>query len=74
MRSAEYSLEQWIISQRLDQVPAELARADSRHRSIAMVARRWGFRDPSHFARRFRAAFGMSPREWRRTALEEAIR
>ncbi|WP_433194064.1 helix-turn-helix domain-containing protein [Nocardia sp. CA-107356] len=70
--NAEYSLEQWIIGQRLDRVRAELVRPDSRHRSIAMIARRWGFRDPSHFARRFRAAYGMSPREWRHEAAQGA--
>ncbi|WP_280297370.1 helix-turn-helix domain-containing protein [Nocardia abscessus] len=66
---AEYSLEQWIIGQRLEQVRGDLARPDQKHRTIAMIARRWGFRDPSHFARRFRAAYGLSPREWRRIAL-----
>ncbi|MEW1734827.1 helix-turn-helix domain-containing protein [Nocardia beijingensis] len=66
--NTEYRLEQWIIGQRLEQVRGELARPDQKHRTIAMIARRWGFRDPSHFARRFRAAYGLSPREWRRTA------
>jgi hypothetical protein len=32
---------------------------------IATVARRWGFPDATHFGRRFRAAYGISPREWR---------
>ncbi|MGQ4596573.1 helix-turn-helix domain-containing protein [Nocardia sp. R6R-6] len=66
---AEYRLEQWIISQRLAQVRADLTNRDHRHRTISTIARRWGFRDPSHFARRFRAAYGISPREWRRVAL-----
>ncbi|MDT5150765.1 MAG: hypothetical protein QOI01_2498, partial [Mycobacterium sp.] len=35
------------------------------------VARRWGFKDPTHFARRFRAAYGMPPSQWLRTAQEE---
>ncbi|MFI9505197.1 helix-turn-helix domain-containing protein [Nocardia sp. NPDC052566] len=72
--TAEFSLEQWIISQRLDGVRGELTRVGSRNRSIAMVARRWGFRDPSHFARRFRTAYGMSPSDWRRTALADGER
>ncbi|MEU2123917.1 helix-turn-helix domain-containing protein [Nocardia niwae] len=66
--NAEFRLEQWIIGQRLERVRGDLARPDHEHRTIAMIARRWGFRDPSHFARRFRAAYGVSPREWRRTA------
>lgn len=44
----------------------ELLRRESRHRSIAAIARSWGFRDPSHFARRFLAAYGVTPKEWRR--------
>ncbi|MGO4613098.1 helix-turn-helix domain-containing protein [Nocardia sp. 2YAB30] len=69
--NAEYSLEQWIISQRLDRVRTDLTRPEHMHRTIAMIARRWGFRDPSHFARRFRTAYGLSPREWRRVATAE---
>jgi len=64
--AAELSLEQWIIAQRLDGARDELSLPGSRDRSIAMVARRWGFTDPSYFSRRFRAAFGMTPRDWRR--------
>ncbi|MFX6334905.1 helix-turn-helix domain-containing protein [Acinetobacter baumannii] len=30
----------------------------------------WGFNDLSHFGRVFRAQFGLSPREWRRTAVK----
>ncbi|MFI9442873.1 hypothetical protein SM007_33260 [Streptomyces avermitilis] len=29
---------------------------------------RWGFVSPAHFSRAFRAAYGMSPREWQATA------
>lgn len=48
--------------------PAGGARADlaDRHLPIAAVARRWGFKDPTHFTRRFRAAYGVLPSEWRR--------
>ncbi|MFD8249369.1 helix-turn-helix domain-containing protein [Nocardia sp. NPDC059691] len=67
--NTECSLEQGIISQRLERVHGDLTRPDQKHRTIAMIARRWGFRDPSHFARRFRAAYGLTPREWRSTAL-----
>ncbi|MGH3972574.1 MAG: helix-turn-helix domain-containing protein [Pseudonocardiaceae bacterium] len=34
--------------------------------TIAAVARSLGFSDPGHFARRFRAAYGLSPSEWQR--------
>lgn len=62
------SLRQWIIGERL-----ELARrmlADPRHaeRTIGWIARACGFRDASHFTRRFRAAYGVGPSEWRAEA------
>lgn len=32
--------------------------------TIFAVARKWGFVDQGHFTRRFRAAYGLRPREW----------
>jgi AraC-like DNA-binding protein len=64
--AAELSLEQWIIDQRLEAARAELASPAGRRRSIAATARACGFRDPSHFAHRFRAAYGLSPSDWQR--------
>jgi len=39
------------------------------HLGVADIACRWGFSDPAHFSRRFRQAFGASPRDWRMAAL-----
>ncbi|MGV9411073.1 helix-turn-helix domain-containing protein [Nocardia sp. NPDC003693] len=64
--AADFSLAQWIIDQRLERVRAELSGPLAAHRSIGVIAARWGFRDRSHFARRFRRAYGMTPSEWRR--------
>lgn len=55
---------EWITSRRLERARDDLITGDP-DRSIAAVARRWGFVNGSHFSRRFRAAFGSSPREWR---------
>jgi AraC-like DNA-binding protein len=63
---AGLSLEQWIIAERLRGARDELVARESTQRPIGMIARRWGFRDPTHFARRFRAEYGMTPSEWRR--------
>jgi AraC-like DNA-binding protein len=60
-------LEQWLIDQRLEAARVELASPAGRRRPVSAVARACGFADPSHFARRFRAAYGMSPRAWQRT-------
>ncbi len=65
------TIEQWIVTRRLTGARADLARPQERRRSITDIARSWGFRDPSHFARRFRATYGLTPREWRRLAAEE---
>jgi AraC-like DNA-binding protein len=63
--SADLRLEQWIIALRLEAARGELAGPVSRQRTIAAVARHWGFPNPSHFTHRFREAYGMTPREWR---------
>ncbi|MDT3446078.1 MULTISPECIES: helix-turn-helix domain-containing protein [unclassified Pseudofrankia] len=68
---ADFSLEQWIIGERLRGAREELMRPESRHRTIAMVARRWGFSDPTHFTRRFRGTYGLTPREWQRISAEQ---
>ncbi|MEU9384475.1 helix-turn-helix domain-containing protein [Streptomyces sp. NPDC048279] len=60
----------WLRTRRLEAAREELARPGSAHRSIAAVAARWGFTSPSHFSRAFRAAYGLSPAQWRRTAAE----
>jgi AraC-like DNA-binding protein len=58
-------LGQWILERRLDAARRELTSPRGRNQTIAAMARRWGFADSTHFSRRFRQAYGMSPREWR---------
>jgi AraC-like DNA-binding protein len=69
---ADFSLEQWIISQRFHGAWEELVRTGGRQRPITMIARQWGFRDPTHVSRRFRAEYRLAPREFRRAAAEPA--
>ena len=61
---AGIQLEQWIIERRLERAHEDLARATPSAVTLAALAQRWGFASPSHFARRFRETYGMSPREW----------
>jgi len=63
------SLEQTIIARRLEAAHDELGRPGAGHRAIATVAHECGFRDAAHFTRRFKDAYGMTPRE-RRAAAE----
>jgi AraC-like DNA-binding protein len=59
----ELGLAEWIIRGRLDGARRDIRKHESM--PIAAIARRWGFTDATHFGRRFRAAYGLSPREWR---------
>lgn len=62
---AGLSLEQLIITERLAGAREELILPRRRPATIAMVARRWGFTDPTHFTRRFRDQYGLTPSAWR---------
>jgi AraC-like DNA-binding protein len=69
---ANLRLESWIIEQRLAAAREELARRASGPVAVSEVSYRWGFTNPSHFARRFRGAYGMSPSEWQAVSRESA--
>ncbi|MFJ4946947.1 helix-turn-helix domain-containing protein [Streptomyces sp. NPDC088760] len=55
----------WIQQRRLEEARRELAGPGSADLTVSAVARRWGFVNATHFSRSFRAAYGMSPRDWR---------
>jgi AraC-like DNA-binding protein len=61
----EVRLESWIFRRRLEGACKELVDPRSRHRTIEAISRSWGFTHPSHFNRRFREAYGVTPRVWR---------
>ncbi|MFD9684757.1 helix-turn-helix domain-containing protein [Kitasatospora sp. NPDC059146] len=54
----------WIRTQRLERCRRDLLRPMAGELGVAGVARRWGFANSSHFSRAFRAAYGMTPRDW----------
>ncbi|NEK57873.1 helix-turn-helix domain-containing protein [Geodermatophilus sabuli] len=64
-------LAEWIMAERLERARRDLTDPAKAAWTIAAIGRRWGFLDAGHFSRRFRAAFGLSPREWRRRRREE---
>jgi AraC-like DNA-binding protein len=68
-RDSDLSLMQWIIAQRLEGARYELSQKASR-KNISAICYGWGFSDFTHFCRRFRAAYGMSPSEWRQYCRE----
>ncbi|OKJ25900.1 helix-turn-helix domain-containing protein [Streptomyces sp. CB01580] len=54
-----------VQQRRLEACARELGRRGRTVPSVSAVAQRWGFVNPAHFSRAFRAAYGVSPREWR---------
>ncbi|MEU3568914.1 helix-turn-helix domain-containing protein [Kitasatospora sp. NPDC036755] len=54
----------WIRTQRLERCSRDLLRPMAGELGVAGIARRWGFANSSHFTRAFRAAYGMTPKDW----------
>jgi AraC-like DNA-binding protein len=59
------SLERYIWTRRLERGRRLLLDCGQGHRSIADIAYACGFSTPSHFTRRFKEAFGITPGEFR---------
>ncbi|SOR83556.1 MULTISPECIES: helix-turn-helix domain-containing protein [Streptomyces] len=60
---------EWIRTQRLERCRRDLLRSPALGYGVAAVARRWDFVSPSHFSSAFRAAYGVTPREWQTNGL-----
>jgi AraC family transcriptional activator of tynA and feaB len=60
------SIERLIVQRRLERCRHALSDATQAHRTIGEIAYGWGFSDLSHFTRRFKAAFGCAPSDYRR--------
>ncbi|MFD4867087.1 helix-turn-helix domain-containing protein [Streptomyces sp. NPDC058412] len=70
---AGISLEQWLIGERLEAACRLLASPRHAALPVSAVAARCGFTSPSHFTRRFREAYGVTPSEWRRHRLRPTV-
>ncbi|MCP2337594.1 helix-turn-helix domain-containing protein [Actinomadura rupiterrae] len=55
-----------IRRRRLERCRADLAAPELRHRPVQAIAARWGFTSAAAFSRTFRAAYGLTPVEYRR--------
>lgn len=62
------SIERYIAERRLERCRSVLEDAGQTHRSIGEIAFKWGFSDLSHFGRRFKARYGLTPTDYRRRA------
>jgi AraC-like DNA-binding protein len=60
------SIERYIVHRRLQRCRDAIEDPSQAHRKIGDIAFGWGFSDLSHFTRRFRDTFGMTPGDCRR--------
>ncbi|MEU8543836.1 helix-turn-helix domain-containing protein [Streptomyces sp. NPDC048717] len=60
-----------IQHRRLQECARELGRRGRVVPTVSAVAHRWGFANPAHFSRAFRAAYGISPSQWRGTGHQD---
>jgi len=58
----------WIRARRMERCRRDLADPALESRPVAAIAARWGFSSAADFSRAFRAAHGMPPAEYRRSA------
>lgn len=65
----EETVARYILRRRLDACARALASRAQRGRTVTAIAFDYGFNSPTHFARVFRAKYGVTPREYRRESL-----
>jgi AraC-like DNA-binding protein len=64
----------YIRTRRLEHCRRDLADFTLRDRPIHAIAVRWGFTSAAHFTRTFRAAYGLTPQEYRQLSLGRPAR
>jgi AraC-like DNA-binding protein len=55
----------WIRQRRLEHCSHDLRDPGCTTRSVTAVGARWGYPDPAHFSRLFKATYGVGPRDYR---------
>lgn len=70
--AAGLSFGQYLRQRRLERCRSDLQSTLHKHLSISDICFRWGFSDPAHFSRSFRAEFGTTPRAYRQAQLRAA--
>lgn len=69
----DLSLHRLILSRRLSRCRLAFEDPNQISRTIAEIAQGWGFSDMTHFGRCFKAAYGVSPREYQKAAAQSRI-
>jgi AraC-like DNA-binding protein len=67
--SAGHSFSSYLRMRRLERCRLDLSSPVCASLSISEICFRWGFNGSAHFSRAFKAQFGLSPREYRRSRL-----
>jgi AraC-like DNA-binding protein len=62
------SVARWVRERRLDNCRRDLEDPAHAERQVAAIARRWGFADPAHFSKIFKASYGEPPGQYRHRA------
>lgn len=68
--SAGLTVSGWINHRRMERCRRDLGDPLMSTVPVASIGSRWGFKTPSHFGRSFKAAFGMTPGEYRSQILD----
>ena len=61
----ERTVGDWIRTRRLERCRRDLLEPALRALPVGAIGARWGFGDPAHFSRAFKASYGMPPGEFR---------
>lgn len=64
LSAQDTSIKQLILSRRLARCRYALEDPNQDHRTVSEIAYGWGFCDPTHFGRKFKAAYGVTPSEY----------
>jgi AraC-like DNA-binding protein len=64
------TVSQFIRDRRLEECRRQLADPADAHLTVGQIAAQWGIYDGAHFSRIFRNAYGMSPRDYRRSQFD----
>jgi AraC-like DNA-binding protein len=64
-----YTVTRWIRDRRIEHCRRDLSDAQYADTPVGSIAARWGLVNAAYFSRRFRAAHGMTPTEYRAHAL-----
>ncbi|CAB4887246.1 MAG: helix-turn-helix domain-containing protein [Actinobacteria bacterium] len=67
------TVSQFIRERRLEQCRRQLADPADAHLTVGQIAAQWAIYDGAHFSRIFRNAYGMSPRDYRRSQLDTSV-